>query len=355
MPAPALMMMAMPAMAAKAANRLPLTPQRRREKPRPAKLPMPDRNAMLSASRDQSPAAVLRYPVNKIGKIRGFLANFADSKAGAEPAFSLISTRRRSVPRHPRARPVEAVVDGRLHDMFVVAEAAERQESDRGNEPAAAEIIILIFDPGRPVPGEHVFQAGACGVAVAMAAIEGERDRKIAERQGLAVVGVGVASLDVKQRRTKGEADAARHRGEGAPGVGVDESAGEEDAVVAAAEPVVLAFDADEEVGGELVIGAGLPAAEQSALMAVADRKTADDFVTADGAADVAADVEAGPGVDRAGVGRSLGVGLGAEIGGDCRDGCAESGQNRDNGQEFHWFGLQRTPRARPRSWTAFE
>src|ERR1700719_163862 len=82
MPAPALMTMAMPAIAAKAANRLPLTPQRRREKPRRAKLPMPDRNAMLSASRDQSPAAVSRYPVNKIGKIRGFLANFADSKAG---------------------------------------------------------------------------------------------------------------------------------------------------------------------------------------------------------------------------------------------------------------------------------
>jgi hypothetical protein len=39
---------------------------------------MPDRDAMLSASRDQSPAAVSRYQVNKIGKIRGFLANFAD-------------------------------------------------------------------------------------------------------------------------------------------------------------------------------------------------------------------------------------------------------------------------------------
>src|SRR6202035_5721499 len=124
MPAPALMMMAMPAMAAKAANRLPLTPQRRREKPRPAKLPMPDRDAMLSASRDQSPAAVSRYPVNKIGKIRGFLANFADfeGRCAAGP-FSSISARRRSVPRDRRARPVEAVADCRLHDMFVVAEA----------------------------------------------------------------------------------------------------------------------------------------------------------------------------------------------------------------------------------------
>jgi hypothetical protein len=49
---------------------------------------------MLSASRDQSPAAVSRYPVNKIGKIRGFLANFADFECRRAAGFSSISTRR---------------------------------------------------------------------------------------------------------------------------------------------------------------------------------------------------------------------------------------------------------------------
>jgi hypothetical protein len=44
---------------------------------------------MLSASRDQSSAAVSRYQVNKIAKIRGFLANFADSKAGGAAGLSV--------------------------------------------------------------------------------------------------------------------------------------------------------------------------------------------------------------------------------------------------------------------------
>src|ERR1019366_4388113 len=171
-------------------------------------------------------------------------------------------------------------------------------------------------DPGRPVLGEHVFQAGADGIAVAMAVIEREADRETAKRQGLAVVGVGVAALDVQQSRTPGEADAARHRAERGPCVGVNESAGEDDAAIVAAEPAVLPLDTDQQIRGELVIGAGLQAAERSAIMVVAGDKTVENFVAAEGAGDVTADVEAGPVVDwHRGIGRSLAVGASPGIG----------------------------------------
>ena len=54
MPAPALITIAMPAITAKAANRLPLTPHCGRNRPGLAGSPLVDRNAMLSASRPHS-------------------------------------------------------------------------------------------------------------------------------------------------------------------------------------------------------------------------------------------------------------------------------------------------------------
>ncbi len=130
-------------------------------------------------------AAVSRYPVNKSGKRRAILSFFSvtsdltgfsaswktpqdSKKAGVRPAFiaelslNAISTAR------PPGRRVEAVVDAGLDGVLVVAEVAERRQRARGHEVGVAEIVVLVLDLGRPVRGEHVFEAGADGVAVAM-------------------------------------------------------------------------------------------------------------------------------------------------------------------------------------------
>jgi hypothetical protein len=113
-------------------------------------------------------------------------------------------------------------------------------------------------------------------------------------------------------------------------------------AAIVAAEPAVLPLDTDQQIRGELVIGAGLQAAEQSAIMVVAGDKTVENFVAAEGAADVTADVEAGPVVDwHRGIGRSLAVGASPEIGRKCRHGRAESDEGHTTEQEFlHWPSL---------------
>src|ERR1700694_5600424 len=103
--------------------------------------------------------------------------------------------------------------------MVVVAEAAERDQRGWGDEPAAAEVIVLILNLRRPVLGEHVFQTGADGVAVAMAAIERERDRGASERQGFVVIGIGIAALNVEQGRAPGITGRAGPRGGGRLGV----------------------------------------------------------------------------------------------------------------------------------------
>jgi hypothetical protein len=77
MPAPALITIAMPAITAKAANRLPLTPHcgRKNLKGQPS-LPIVNRAAMLSppakSVRMSRWAAVSRYRVNKSGKLNDF-------------------------------------------------------------------------------------------------------------------------------------------------------------------------------------------------------------------------------------------------------------------------------------------
>src|ERR1700722_15104155 len=113
-----------------------------------------------------------------------------------------------SVPRDDRATPVEAIVQTGLHDVIVGAEVAEWSESGRSDKRTGTEIIELIFDLGRPVLGEHVFQTCADGVAVAMVAAERDRSRGAGERHGFVVVGVGIAALHVEQSRTPGVAEA---------------------------------------------------------------------------------------------------------------------------------------------------
>ena len=209
--------------------------------------------------------------------------------------------------------------------MLVVADAAERNEGRRADEAGVAEVVVLVFDLGRPVLREHVFEAGADGVAIVMAAVERVGLRHAAERHRLVVVGVGIAALHVEQSRTPSVADAAGDRTKATLVVGIDRAVREHDAVVVA-EPAVLAFDTDDPVGSELVVGAALQAAEEAAAAVVVER-AGEAVVAAEFTADMAADIEAGPIVDRRDIGRSLGVVRRArsEIGGKCWHGRAES------------------------------
>ena len=144
----------------------------------------------------------------------------------------------------------------------------------------------------------------------------------------IVVVAQGVTALGVEQRRTPGVAEPAGDRAELVVAAAGDQRAAREQhaIVVAAAEPAVLGFGAEHPVRVELVVEAALHAAHEAdvaALQAVVARK---------GAADMAADIEAGPVVDhsRRGIGRSLGIGARRHVsrdrGSGKRDqsGCAE-------------------------------
>src|ERR1700687_5928245 len=255
MPAPALMTMAMPAITAKAANRLPLIPHcgRKNLEGQPS-LAIVNRTAMLPRPARSLGSIVRRqYQVTRLtksGKFDGFaqflrvetkkspagvysrkpaftvcssarklcltkpyssawilaaagrgekfeaFARFLRTKskrAGARPALPGIEIRFGSILRNQRATPVEAIVDAGLHGMLVVSGAAESREDGWRHKAGLAEIVVLIFDLGRPVLGEHVFQAGADGEAVVMAAVERERLRHGVERQRVVAVGEGIA------------------------------------------------------------------------------------------------------------------------------------------------------------------
>ena len=116
--------------------------------------------------------------------------------------------------------------------MLVVASVTQREKRGRRDEVDFAEIVKLIFDFGRPVLGKHVFQAGADRVTVVMAAVKREGDRRAVQCQKVAVVGVSVAALDVKQSWTPRVAETAGCRSETALITAEDESPGNDDAVV---------------------------------------------------------------------------------------------------------------------------
>src|SRR6195256_2925180 len=232
-----------------------------------------------------------------------------------------VQVRSGSVPRDHRATPVEAIVDASLNRMLVVAEAGSKEDGGAGgNKGGAAEVVILVFNLGGPARGEHVFEAGANGVAVTMIAIGGESHRHAA-RGYVEVVTVlpGITALGVKQRRTPGVAEPAGDRSKLIVVRGDQHAAREQHASVAAAKPAVLGFDTEDPGGGALIIEAALHAAEETAVVA------AQAVVARERAANVATDIEAGPVVDRRAVSRRLGVGTSRHIGRQRRRGCAES------------------------------
>ena len=71
-----------------------------------------------------------------------------------------------------------------------------------------------------------------------------------------------------------------------------------------------LSLGADHPVGRELVVEASLHAAEEAGIAALQG------VVASEGAADMAADIEAGPVIDdrRRGIDRSLGIGAGRDV-----------------------------------------
>src|SRR5215471_20697992 len=197
-----------------------------------------------------------------------------------------------------RATEVEAVVDTDLHGVLVIAEAAERRQRHRRHEPCVAEVVVLVLDLARPVLREHVFEAGANGVAVAMAAVEREGLRNARENQVLVVVSKGVTTLHVEQSRTPGVADAAGHRADAAAIIGIDEPVREYGVDVVAAEPGVLGFGTDYPGRRDLPVEAALHTTEEARVVVAAGNEAAEGVVVAEGAAEVTADVEAGPVVD---------------------------------------------------------
>ena len=85
--------------------------------------------------------------------------------------------------RDHRATPAEAVVQADLDGVLVVAEAGadDRRAGPRG-KGGVAEVVILVFGLGGPVRREHVFEAGADGIAVLVVAVGGEGRRRAGRR-----------------------------------------------------------------------------------------------------------------------------------------------------------------------------
>src|SRR6185295_17230614 len=86
-------------------------------------------------------------------------------KAGVTPAF-LVSIQSVSISGGSGPTPTEPVVHADLGGVFVVAEAAAGDIGGSRREGGVAEIVVLVLGLGRPVRGEHVFEAAADGVAV---------------------------------------------------------------------------------------------------------------------------------------------------------------------------------------------
>src|SRR5438034_7510884 len=205
--------------------------------------------------------------------------------------------------------------------MLVVAKPDADDWGGAGRECGVAEVVVLVFGLGGPVRREHVFEACAHGVAVAMIAV-GRESRRHAADADVEVVAIlpAITALGVKQRRAPGVAEATGDRSKLVAVGGHENAAGEQHAIVAVAEPGVLGFDTDNPARGELIIGAALHATEEAAVVAVQA------IVASESAADMSANIEAGPVVDRLrDVRGSLGIGTSGEIGCECWHGRAES------------------------------
>jgi hypothetical protein len=174
-------------------------------------------------------------------------------------------------------------------------------------------------------------------------AVEQEGGRHAAQGHPLIVVGIGVTAFDVEQARTPGVAKAGGDRAEAALIVGVDIGAGEGGGEIALAEPGILAFGAEHPVRRELPIQTGLDAAEHAGA-GIAQHRTVEVAAAAEGTADMAADIEAGPVIERRRIdGRLVVVGAGAEIGAKGGRGGGEGCDGHEGSEDLlHCAGLRK-------------
>src|SRR5260370_18826894 len=151
--------------------------------------------------------------------------------------------------------------------MLVVTESDADDGGGAGRECRVAEVVVLVFDLGGPVRREHVFEACAHGVAVAMIAVGRESLRQAGDAYAEVVAILPpITALGVEQSRAPGIAEAAGDRSKLVAVGGDENAAGEQHAGGAVAEPGILGFDTDNPARGELVIGAALQAAEEAAI-----------------------------------------------------------------------------------------
>src|ERR1700691_2124761 len=107
-------------------------------------------------------------------------------------SIKLRSIRLRSIPGDGRVGPVEAVVDAGLDGVLGVGEAGADNVDGTGQEGRAAEIVVLVFE------------AGADGVAILVAAVGGEGRRRAASNDtDIVVILPGITALGVEQGRAE--------------------------------------------------------------------------------------------------------------------------------------------------------
>src|SRR5882724_11487214 len=249
-------------------------------------------------------------------------------KAGASRPFPYPCEATMSVACGDRAAPAEAIVYAQLDGMFVIPEAGADDRGGPGGKGGVAEIVKLVLAFDGPVRREQVFEAGTHGITIPLIAAGRESRRKATNANAdIVVAAPGVAALGVEQRRAEGVAKPGRGRAKlvGVPG---DQSATRENHPAAAvpAEPAILGLGTDHPVGCELVIEAALHATQEPGVTSTKA------VVARERPADMAANIEAGPVVDRFGrrVDRSFRVGARPQIGGergtseDETNGCTE-------------------------------
>src|ERR1700739_3223941 len=209
--------------------------------------------------------------------------------------------------RRHRATPAEAIVHAQLEGMLVFPEPGANNLGGATGEGGVAEIVIHVFAFDGPVRRKHVFETAADGVTVAMPAID-RKGHRYATNTGADTdaIAPGETALGVEQRRTPSVADPAGRRAKLVGVPGYPRSQRERGAAtVVARKPAILGFGTDHPVRSELVVGTTLHTAQE---LAAASLKA---VVASERAADMAADIEAGPVIDRLRrrIGRSLRIG----------------------------------------------
>src|SRR3954470_5728908 len=194
-----------------------------------------------------------------------------------------------SVARGCRTAPAEAIVHADLDGMLVLPAADAHDVSRTGGDRRAAEVVVLVLGLGRPVRREHIFEASADSVAVLAVPGRGEGLRHAGDIHAKTAIAPGITALGVKQRRSPGVADATGHRAELVGIGGHLRAQRERGTAVVGRQPGILRLDTHDPIGRELVVEAALDTAEEARVARL------EAAVAGKGAADMAADVEAGP------------------------------------------------------------